>query len=175
MIDKAHPTHSIRPGPGLYRCPKCGSGAVGKEVIRDGNDHYTDYDICMVCSYRWLAGDRPHPLIKEINFEMVRQVAGQSDDIDNRVIGGPHHREYYAFSAREYMLLPVMQPIATEDNQIKFGGTLPHETTAIHEQVYRRCRFGCRDKDYFVWIPDDVPEGREMEHVLRMALKASKP
>lgn len=80
-------------------------------------------------------------------------------DLNYRVIGGRHHgesRERYDMKPGDRMYL--WEPANRSPGAVSYG--------------YRLTLFSTHNRPYLVWIPQEVPEHRAVEHVLELALRA---
>lgn len=80
-------------------------------------------------------------------------------DLNYCVIGGRHHGELHErCNAKPGDLIYLWDPADKRPGAVSYG--------------YRLTLFSTHNRPYLVWIPQEVPEHRALEHVLGLALRA---
>jgi hypothetical protein len=89
---------------------------------------------------------------------------------DGCCIGGPAHGQRWPIDGRRpgdgarfriVGRLP-MRPLMTDVMRAVMVG---------HEEVYRLSEFHCRSRRWLVWVPESIPDGLEIEHILDVAMR----
>lgn len=79
-------------------------------------------------------------------------------DLNYHIIGGRHHGELHErCNAKPGDFLYIWEPSDRSSGAVSYG--------------YRLTIFSSHNRPYLVWIPQEVPDHRAVEHMLELALR----
>jgi hypothetical protein len=89
---------------------------------------------------------------------------------DGYCIGGPAHGQRWPIDGRR----PGDRARFRIVGKLPMRPLMPDAMKAAmvgHEEVYRLALFRCGSRQWLVWVPEGIPDGFEIEHILGVAMR----